>query len=521
MNLTRVARLLAGFVLFFALVQIVPLMFALGEERVPYDTVAAFAGSIGVGAVVALLLWLAGHGADLDFRRKEGLTVVAFAWMLASVLGAIPFVWSGTLASGVDAVFETVSGLTTTGASVFGSRSTPAIEALPQSILFWRALLQFIGGMGIILLFIIVLPAMGVTGKNLLVSEQTGVTTEIGEPRMRDHARALFRCYLVLNVAVALGYWLAGLSLFDAVCHAFTTLSTGGYSPRNLSLGAYDKVAVEVVAIVGMFLGGCNFAWLLALARGGLRNATDVWRTPELRCYVLVLSCAIVITTLSLWISGGRVPDASGPREYAAFGRCLRDAAFNVTSMFTSTGFANADFQNWPMVALFVITFGMLIGSCTGSTAGGMKMLRVLVCAKLATFHGRRFMRPKSVERLKVGGDVVPDPVVTAIVAVVLLWLAVTGIGCFVFALDSRLDALSCITASATLMGNTGPALSAVLPHDGALVVANRGDVNLGPYGSFGDLTAFAKAFGSVLMLLGRLEIVTLLVLLSPRFWKS
>ena len=521
MNLTRVARLLAGFVLFFALVQVVPLAFAVVEDRAPYDTLAAFAGSITIGVVVALLLRFAGQGADLEFRRKEGLVVVAFAWMLASVLGAIPFVWSGSLDSGIDAVFETVSGLTTTGASVFGAKSTAAVESLPKSLLFWRALLQFVGGMGIILLFLIVLPAMGVTGKNLLVSEQTGVSTEIGEPRMHDHARGLFRCYVVLNVATTLGFWLAGLSLFDAVCHAFATIATGGYSTRNLSIGAYDNLAVEIVAIVGMFLGGCNFAWLVALARGGLRDARDVLRAPELRCYALLLVCAITITTLSLWCGGLRLPDVEGTRDYANFGRCLRDAAFNVTSMFTSTGFVSADFQNWPTVTVFVIAFGTLMGACTGSTSGGMKVLRVLVCAKLATFHGRRFMRPKSVERLKIGGEVVADPVVTAVVAIVLLWLAVTGIGCFIFALDSRLDPLSCITAAATLMGNSGPAMTAVLPNGAAVTLANAGAVNLGPYGSFGDLGPLGTAWGSAQMLLGRLEMVTLLVLLSPRFWKS
>ncbi len=521
MNLTRIARLLAGFVLFFALLQAVPLLFALGEERAPHDTLVGFGGSICVGLVAALLLWLAGQGADLEFRRREGLVVVAFAWTLASVLGAIPFVWSGALPSGIDAVFETVSGLTTTGASVFGAKATPAVETLPKSLLFWRAALQFVGGMGIILLFIIVLPAMGVTGMNLLASEQTGVSTDVDKPRMRDNARALFRCYLVLNLVVGIAFWLAGLSVFDAVCHTFATISTGGYSTRNLSLGAYANTAAEVITIVGMFLGGCNFAWLVALARGNLRDARDVWRAPELRCYTLLMGIAIAITTLTLWFGAGRLPDIEGVRDYSNFGRCLRDAAFNVTSMWTSTGFATADFQNWPTVALFVICFGMLMGSCTGSTAGGMKVLRVLVCAKLATFHGRRFMRPKSVERLKVGGEVMPDALVTAVVAVVLLWLALVAIGAFVFALDRRLDAMSCITASATFMGNAGPALTAVLPVGEGVSLANPGGLNLGPYGSFGDLTAFAKVWASILMLLGRLEIVTLLVLLSPRFWKS
>lgn len=518
MNIARIARLLAGFVLFFSLVQVVPLVLALLEAPGKFDARAGFAGSMVIGAAVAGLLWLSGLGASDEFRRREALAVVAFSWLLAGVLGGLPFIWSGAL-SGVDAVFESVSGLTTTGASVFGASVTPAVEDLPPSILFWRSLLHFVGGLGIVLVFIILLPAMGVTGKNLLSSEQTGVTTDLSEPRMVDQSRALFRCYLFLTVACLLSFWLAGMGWFDAICHGFSTTATGGFSTRNLSLAAYQNPAIEMVAALFMFLAGCNFAWFVALVREP-GDARSLLRTPELRCYVGIVGASILITTLSLWLSGAKLPDIEGSRDYASFARCLRDATCNVVSMFTSTGFASADFQNWPRLALAVMVLGMLFGSCTGSTAGGLKMLRITVCAKLIAYHVRRFVRPKTVERLKLGGEVIADPVVSSVLAIAVLWIALIGLGAMVFALDGRLDLQSCVTASASLMGNSGPALTPVLQQGDALILANPGKLNLGPYGSFGDVLGVVKVWGSFQMLLGRLEILTLLVLLSPGFWR-
>lgn len=520
MNLASVARLLAGFVVFFTAVQIVPMSLALSEAASAYDTRAGFGGSMAIGFVVALLLWLAGRGADRDFHRREGIAVVGFAWTLAGVLGGIPFVWSGALLSGVDATFETISGLTTTGATVMGATRTPAIEDLPHSLLLWRSLLQFVGGLGIILVFIVLLPAMGVTGKSLLASEQTGVSTGLHEPRLLEQGRALFRCFVVLNALCALGYWASGMSLFDALCHAMTTMSTGGYSTRNLSVGAYDRLAIEVVATVAMFVGGCNFAWLVAIARSRGRDTRRVLQMPELRVYAGMVGACVVAATLALWLRGGILPNGAVVRDYGSLGRCLRDAAFNVTSIFTSTGFATADFQNWPSLALLCIMLGMLVGSCTGSTAGGIKMLRVAVCAKLAAYHGRRFIRPKSVERLKLGGEVVADPVVSAILAIVVLWLALVAFGALVFATDPNLDPMSCLSMSATFMGNTGPALNGVMVEGTRATLLSPTGINLGPYGSFGDLPAHLKVWGMLQMLLGRLEIMALLVFISPRFWR-
>ena len=528
MNFTRIARLLGGFALFFAVIQLVPLGMALCEAPTRFETVSGFAAGLGIGLGVAVLLLLAGRGGDAEFHRKESLAVVGFAWFLAAALGAIPFVWSGTLTSLVDAGFETVSGLTTTGASVFGSADNP-ISGLPQSILLWRAILHFVGGLGIILIFIVLLPAMGVTGKNLLASEQVGVSTEVSQPRLREQGRALFRIYLTLTLLCALAYKAAGMGSFDAICHAFATLATGGFSTQDHSLADFHSLPIELVCIVFMFLAGCNFAWYVTLLRSRGRDAPRVLQSPELRCYAGLTLALVLVVAVSLWLRGATVADVGSPRDYANFGTCLRDAAFNTVSLITSTGFASANFQVWPRLAVVAFLLCMLIGSCTGSTAGGFKVLRILVSVKLAAFHLRRFVRPKSVERLKLGGDIVPDPIVSGILAVLVLWLATLAVGTVVFALDPRLDFLSCFSASVSMLGCTGPALTAVqavgdgpftMADPATFSIANPGALDLGPFGGYGALPPGIKLWCCVQMVFGRLEIVAPLVLFVPGFWR-
>ncbi len=519
MNFRRVARLLGGFALFFALLQLVPLSVALLDPPSRFATTEGFLGGVGVGLAVAVLLILLSRGGDVEFHRKESLVVVGFAWLLAALLGATPFVWSGALGF-VDACFETVSGLTTTGASVFGSADN-LISDLPPSILLWRSVLHFAGGIGIILIFIVLLPAMGVTGKNLLASEQVGVSTDVSQPRLREQGRALFKVYIGLTAACGLCYWLAGMGVFDAVCHACATLATGGFSTQDHSLADYQSLPIELVCIAFMFLAGGNFAWYVTLLRSRGSEAPRVLQSPELRCYAGLTVGLVLVVAISLWLRGDKVADIGGMRDYAGFGTCLRDAAFNTVSLLTSTGFASANYQVWPRLAVVAFLVCMLIGSCTGSTAGGFKVLRLLVAVKLAAYHLRRFVRPKSVERLKLGGDLVPDPIVSGILAVLVLWLATLAVGTVVFALDSRLDFLSCMSASFTMLGCTGPALTAVQAvGDGTFTIANAGGLDLGPFGGYAALPSGIKVWCCVQMVFGRLEIVAPLVLFVPGFWR-
>ena len=529
LNVGRIGRVLSGFVLFFSLSQAIPLVVALTLDGPAPDgvhAVAGFGASIVLGLVAAILLWLAGHARGDEFFRKESLAVVGLAWWLAGCLGAMPFLWSGCYATGFDALFESISGLTTTGATVCGVAGNLAIEELPPSVLLWRAMLQWMGGLGIILVFIVFLPAMGVTGKNLLVSEQVGVAQEGFTPRLQEQARLLFRIYVALTAAEAGLLLLAGMGGFDAVCHALTTMATGGFSTRNASIGAFGSVWIELIVIVFMFLAGTNFTLIAATLRSGFARPVPLLRSPEFRVYAGLTLGLIAASTLILWAWQRRLHDPliDITRDYGDLGRCLRDASFQVVSILTSTGYSSADFQLWPQPMLVLLVLMMLVGSCTGSTAGGIKVLRLLVSLKLVAYAMRRFLRPKSVEKLKVGSDVVPDGLVSAILALVLLWFASIVVGVLLMSFDPRLDLLSAISVNASMMGCTGPALTGVelLPQAGSELVAAvpPARVNVGPYGSYGELHGWTKLLLCVQMILGRLELLAPLALVMPSFWR-
>ncbi|MHC4854093.1 MAG: TrkH family potassium uptake protein [Planctomycetota bacterium] len=448
MNLGHVSRLLSGFTLFFTLSLVVPLAVSLGEDT-QLSTSTAFGGAILVGLAVAALLWCAGRKSAKDFFRREGLATVGLAWFLAAGVAAIPFEWSGSIPSGVDAYFESVSGLTTTGATVLGTANKD-IESLPASILLWRSMLQWMGGIGIILVFIVLLPGMGVTGSRLLSSEQVGTSHDVDRPRMATQARRLFLLYIGLTSAAALAYWVVGLPAFDALCHWFTTMATGGFSTNNVSVGGFRNVGVELVALIFMFIAGCNFLLVLkVLSRGGRPFSSSPLHRTEFFVYVGITLVVGLGVAVSLWFWGHPLRDESlaTTHDYGNFGRCLRDGFFQTVSILTSTGYANADFEKWPKPALYLIFICMLIGGCTGSTAGGFKVLRVAVCARLAGHSLRQFVRPRLVESLRVSTVNIPDRVVFAVLGMLLLlWVGTVAAGALVLDLDPRLDLLSAFT---------------------------------------------------------------------------
>jgi trk system potassium uptake protein TrkH len=500
--LAPVARVLAGFAAFFSLAQLLPLAYALLERADPAAgvvPVAGFGASLLAGSCTALLLWLASRGHSGRFYHREGISVVAGAWLLAGLLGAIPYVWSGAIPSPVDALFETLSGLTTTGASVLGTAGNFAIEELPASILLWRSFTQWIGGIGIVLVFVSLLPAMGITGKSLIASEQITVASETFQPRMLDQARMLCLVYALLTGGCTLLLTLCGMSMFDAVNHAFTALSTGGFSTRNASVAAFDDVGVELVLTAFMFFAGCNFGLLVLAAQ---RRPRALLTDPEFRLYVLLTAALIATIALVLW------------RDGTPLWTSLRRASFNVVSVYTSTGYATEDFQRWPLTAVMLLLGSMVVGACTGSTAGGIKVIRFLVVSKLIAYTVRHYVRPKSVERLKVGGQTLPAESISAILALVLLWFVGLFLGALVIALDSRLPFLTSLSAAASSLGCCGPSLCDVDSIGQSL------GPDLGPMGGYGDLHSGTKLFLSFLMLLGRLEFLALLALLTPSFWR-
>lgn len=519
MNVRVIARLLAGFTLFFTLSMVAPLLLSLFEDAAESTTVP-FSGSVAIGLGVAAALWFLGRNSGDDIFRKQGLAMVGLAWFLAGGLAAVPFVWSGSIPSFVDAYFESVSGLTTTGATVLGTGNRD-IESLAPSMLLWRSMLQWMGGIGIVLVFIVLLPSVGVTGSRLLSSEQVGLSDDNLRPRMSRQARRLFVLYVGLTAAALVSYWTAGLSPFDALCHALTTLATGGFSNNNVSIGGYRSLGVECVAIAFMFVAGCNFLLILgSMLRGGPSQTSGLHRT-EFKVYVWTTLAVTLGITFSLWVWGQPLRDESlgTTHLYSDFLRCLRDGAFQTVSILTSTGYANADFENWPKPALYLIFVCMFVGGCTGSTAGGFKILRAVICARLGGYSLRHFVRPRSVETIRVGGNVLPDRVVSAVLGLLVLWIATVAAGALVLDLDPRLDLMSALTASVSMMGCIGPAFGEVVTTD-AGTFQLVGAVDLGPYSGYGELHWWAKLTMSLQMVLGRLEILAPLAILTPRFWR-
>lgn len=514
MNLPQVGRLMAGFVGFFTLAQLPPLLLSLAEDAAGYHTTAGFVASIAVGGGTAALLYVAGRSATGQAFRKEAIAVVALAWVVASLLGALPFRWSGLLPSAIDALFETASGLTTCGATVLGTGGNVAVEATPRSLLLWRAETQWLGGLGIVLVFVSLLPAMGVTGKNLLATESVGVASESYQPRAVVKARTIAAIYAALTVACLLALRATGdFGWFDALCHAFTTLSTGGFSTRG-SIRAFNSLPGELVLTVCMFLGGCSFSMLALHWRSGWRCLSALARSGEFRVYAMV-------TLLVVGAAGISLQQAGLPT-----GTAVREALFNGISVLTSTGYATANFQAWPALAVLAMFAAMFVGGCSGSTAGGFKQVRLLVILKLLAYTVRHFISPKSVERLKLDEEVLPAATISSILAVVLLWFVAALVGAAIVACDARLNFLAALSCSVSMLGSTGPALTLVDPAATSAALAGEvaatlaGTPDVGPFGGYGDLQAWTKLVLTFEMILGRLELLTLLALFTPSFWR-
>jgi len=513
-NFAAIARVLAGFVAFFTVAQLFPLVLSLTEDPGQRGSApAGFAGSITFGALASVLLWLGGRRAPNGFYRRETLCVAGIAWVLASALGAVPFQWSGLLPDACDALFESVSGLTTCGGTVLGTGGNPTPEQTPGSLLLWRALLQWLGGIGIVLIFVALLPA-GAANKHLMTAEAVGVANEGFQPRVLQQSRWVVGVYVLLTVlCIAALMTIGSMGWLDATCHAFSCLATGGYSTRT-SLAEFKDLGAEVVLTLFMYLGGCSFTVLAGVLRDGFAGWRAMLRGGEFRLYTTVTVLAVLLTTLDL-VRGGKGP-----------GEALREASFNVVSMLSCCGFATADFQAWPPLSLLVIFTCTMVGGCSGSAAGGMKMVRVLVCLRLFAFSLRTYVQPKRVDRLRLDDEVLPAAVVSSIVAMVLMWLATILIGAIVIAWDQRLSFVGALTASASMLGNCGPAMAMVdpaalangLPPQG--VALTTVGPNIGPLGGFGDLAGWTKLVMSFEMVLGRLELLPMLALLSPGFWR-
>lgn len=480
MNIALTLRILGALLLFLAAAMLVPIICALICED---GTAGFFFLSAAISAAVGGGMFNT-FRSDRDLSIREGFAVVTFGWIAFSLFGALPFILSGGIPSWIDAFFETMSGFTTTGSSILTD-----IEALPSSLLFWRSFTQWLGGMGIIVLSLAILPMLGVGGMQLFKAEVPGPTADRLTPRIQDTAKLLWGVYVLLTV-IETGLLMAGgMTFFDALNHSFTSMATGGFSTRNASVAAFDSAYIDWVLTVFMFLAGANFTlhYLALQGRFG-----EFRRNEEFRFYLwITVGAVFLLTAFNLFGS------------YDTFGTSLRYSAFQVVTIMTTTGYATADYELWPVLCQYVLVACMFIGGCAGSTGGGMKAARVLLLFKHAHAQLYRTIHPRAVRLVKLGDRPVDKEVMQAILGFFALYMGIFVTASFVMA-ALGMDLISAGTSVITALGNVGPGLGSV-----------------GPVDNFAHVHPLGKIVLALCMLLGRLELFTVLVLVIPSFWRK
>lgn len=446
----------------------------------------AFLGALGITFMAGLIAWLAARNDKRELRLRDGFLVAAVFWLGLGSFGAIPLLLAQVPEMSVtDAVFETVSGLTTTGATAL-----TGLDSLPRSILYYRAQLHWLGGMGIIVLAVAILPMLGVGGMQLYRAETPGPMKDSKlTPRITETAKALWLIYLGLSAACTLAFWMAGMGLFDAVCHSFATMGTGGFSTHDASMAWFNSPRIEGVAIAFMFLAGANFSLHFVVWRS--RSLGAYARDPEFRAYFLILLVLTLIGTASLTITG----------HFPTVVESARHAAFHFVSFMTSTGFTATGFDQWPGALPLTLILVSFIGGCAGSTGGGMKVVRWLLLYNQGLREVKRLVHPAAEIPVRLGDSVVPQRVIEAVWGFCVVYIILFGM-MLLMLVATGLDQVTAFSALATSINNMGPGLGKV--------VADFTQVN--------DLAKWVCIFA---MLFGRLEVFTLLVLFSPTFWRS
>jgi len=431
------------------------------------------------------LLWLLSRNrADNNLYKRDGYLIVTLGWLSMSLAGTLPYILSGAIPNFTNAFFETLSGFTTTGASILND-----IESVPRGVLFWRSLTQWMGGMGIIVLAVAILPILGIGGMQLFVAEAPGLKPDKLQPRITATARRLWIIYVGLTLAECLLLWLGGMSLYDALNHSLTTMATGGFSTRNQSVAYFDSAYLQYVIILFMFLAGTNFTLTYFGFKGNFRK---VWENEEFRVYSIGLLTIGAIVTIGLSVN------SPGDLEGT-----FRDALFQVVSIVTTTGFVSADYTLWG-TAISVLFFSlMFVGASAGSTAGGVKIVRHLLLIKNGALELKRQLHPAGVIPVRLNGKAVSQDITFNVLAFIMIYFTIYVVSTFVMGLIG-VDFMTALGSVATSLGNIGPGFGSV-----------------GPVDNFAHLPSSGKWFLSFLMLLGRLELFTVLILITPYYWRK
>jgi trk system potassium uptake protein TrkH len=481
MHITITLRILGILLMVFSLTLVAPLVMALFFDD---PTLRGFLGALGITFLSGLIIWFPCRHSREELRTRDGFLITSLFWTVLGIFGALPFaLHDGINLSTTDAIFESISGLTTTGATVI-----TGLDELPRSLLFYRQQLQWLGGIGIIVVAVAILPMLGIGGMQMYRAETPGPSKDSKlTPRITDTAKALFFVYVTLTAACCLCYWLAGMSGFDAICHAFSTVAIGGFSPHDASMGYFDSTPLLLICSLFMFISAINFSLHFTAWR---RRSISVWvHDSETVFFSAVLLVCILITCLMLLVT-----------DTFELGEGIVHGIFQAVSITTTTGFATSDFAHWPSFLPLMLLMFSFMGGCAGSTGGGIKAMRLMLVYKQGIRELKQLVHPNAVIPLKIGNRRVEGKVVSAVWSFLAVYMAVFIVS-MILLVGTGLEFESAFSAVAATLNNLGPGLGKVASH-------------------YGDINDPAKWLLCVTMLLGRLEVFTLLVLFTPAFWR-
>ncbi len=432
----------------------------------------------------ALVWYLTKDSSSKELRKKDGYLIVTLGWLFMSLFGTLPFILTGSIPNFTNAFFETISGFTTTGASVLSD-----IESMPKGVLFWRSLTQWIGGMGIIVLAVAILPILGIGGMQLFIAEAPGISPDKMKPRIKEVAKRLWFIYLGLTLAETVLLMMGGMNFFDAINHSLTTMATGGFSTKNASVAHYESPFIHYVIIIFMFLAGTNFTITYYGLKGKFKK---VWANEEFRIYFIIVGFLSICISFFVF-----------SHDWRGFEKSFRDSLFQVVSVITTTGYVTEDYTKWAPFVTIIFFLLMFLGGSAGSTAGGVKVVRHTLLFKNSFLEMKRQLHPSAVIPVRLNSSAVSRDITYNVLAFVMIYLLVYSIGVFLISFTGE-DFNTTLGAVATTLGNIGPGLGEV-----------------GPVNNFASITPFGKWVLAGLMLLGRLELFTVLILFNPNFWKK